>query len=219
MTGGADTGRRGPFSWARLAAEESGAVLIEFAVVVSLFFFLFYTLLDFGRLSYSQVLAEKAAQVAARIAIVRPPACGGVPETHARGTVDSGTTPPRYGTACSAGTGVCADVEPTSCQGVASNATASEIWARIAPFVPPDAEIGALQFTYTYDQSMGFLGGPYTPIVTVDLNLPDFQFISPLGAIATAAGATNTGTLGSDIAYTTFSVSLPAEDLAAGESG
>lgn len=200
-------------------ADQSGAVLVEFAIVVSLFFFLFYTALDFGRLSYTHVLAQKAAQLAARTAIVRPPACMGVPAIHVRGTVSGGTIPPRYGTACNSDPNVCASVAIISCVGAATNATASEIWGRINAFLPADATIASLQFSYSYDADIGFLGGPYTPIVTVDLNLPDFQFISPLGALAGAAGAANVGSLGSDITYFSFSVSLPAEDLAMGESG
>ena len=56
--------------------DTSGGVLVEFALVVSLFLFLFAALLDFGRLSYSGVTAQSAAQIAARLAIVRP---GGLP--------------------------------------------------------------------------------------------------------------------------------------------
>lgn len=199
--------------------DQSGAVMVEFAIIVSLFFFLFYSAMDFGRLSYNNVLAQKAAQLAARTAIVRPPACAGVPDTNNRGTVPSGTIPPRYGTACNAGANVCASVPTATCAGVATNPTANEIWARVNAFLPADATIAVLQFTYSFDADLGFLGGPYTPIVTVELNLPDFEFISPLGALAVAAGASSAGSLGSDITYSNFSVSLPAEDLAMGESG
>lgn len=203
----------------RFARDERGAVLVEFAVVVSLFFFLFYTMLDFGRLSYNDVLAQKASQMAARIAIVRPAACTGVPEIHQRGTVPNGTEAPRYGTACKDASYVCKPEPTVVCTGAATNPTSSEIWTRIAPLLPSNASIGNLQISYSYDQNLGFLGGPYTPVVTVELNLPDFQFISPLGALAGAAGATNTGNLGNDIAFSSFSVSLPAEDLALGENG
>lgn len=203
----------------RFGAAEHGAVLVEFALVISLFFFLFYTLIDFGRLNSVNVMAQTASQIAARVAIVRPPACAGVPETHVRGTVPSGTTAPRYGESCKTGPTVCAAVATISCAGDAANATASEIWTRVQSLLPPGTAIGALSFSYSYDSNLGFLGGPYTPVVTVSLDLPDFQFISPLGALAGAAGATNTGTLGNPIAYSNFSVSLPAEDLASGENG
>jgi len=204
-------GRRLMVAW----REQSGGVLVEFALVVSLFLFLFAALLDFGRLSYSGVTAQSAAQIAARIAIVRPPACPGVPQTHQRGTAAS---KPRFGTSCSAANGVCASVTAVSCEGSATNPTASEIWSRINPLLPFGTTIDALEFSYTFDPNIGFLGGPYTPIVTVELDLDDFQFVSPLAALANAAGASNSA-LGSTATYSDFSVSLPAEDLAEGESG
>ena len=194
--------------------DQSGAVLVEFAIVISLFMFLFAALLDFGRLSYSGVTAQSAAQIAARVAIVRPPACVGVPETHERGA----DTTYRYGTSCSAAADVCSSVATISCAGVATNATALEIWGRINALLPVNSTIDMIQFSYSVDQNLGFLGGPYTPMVTVELNLDDFQFASPLAALANAAGATNSA-LPSSTGYSSFSVSLPAEDLAAGESG
>ena len=194
---------------------QDGGVLVEFALIVSLFLFLFMSLLDFGRLSYSVVNAQKASQLATRIAIVRPPACPGVPTTHQRGTSPSS---PRFGTSCSASAGVCDDPQTPPCAGDASNPTASEIWTRISPLLPPNATIDNLRFHYDFNSNLGFLGGPYTPVVTVELNLDDFQFVSPLGALANAAGATNS-TISSTVGYSNFSVSLPAEDLAIGESG
>ncbi|CUH42753.1 TadE/TadG family type IV pilus assembly protein [Ruegeria atlantica] len=198
--------------------DQSGGVLVEFAVVVSLFFFLFLSLLDFGRLSYSSVNAQKAAQMAARIAIVRPPACNyspPLPTEHQRGT---SPLSPRFGTACSDSVGVCENPNYSSCAGDATNATASEIWGRISPLLPPSASIDDLEFHYDFNSNLGFLGGPYTPMVTVNLNLDDFRFVSPMAALANAAGATSS-TLSSTAGYSNFSVSLPAEDLAQGESG
>ncbi len=194
---------------------QEGGVLVEFALVISLFLFLFMSLLDFGRLSYSGVNAQKAAQLAARIAVVRPPVCAGVPQTHVRGT---SPLSPRFGTSCSASAGVCDDPQTPPCPGVATNPTASEIWTRVSPLLPPSATIDNLQFHYDFNSNLGFLGGPYTPMVTVELNLNDFQFVSPLAALANAAGATNS-TISSTAGYSNFSVSLPAEDLALGESG
>jgi len=197
------------------ATGESGGVLVEFALVVSLFLFLFSALLDFGRLSYSGVQIQKGAQMAARIAVVRPAACTGVPDIHERGT---STLAPRFGTSCSAQAGVCAAVATVSCAGSAENPTALEIWNSVNNFLPVGTTIDALQFSYSFDQNLGFLGGPYTPMVTVELNLADFQFVSPLAALANAAGASGS-TIASSAGYSNFSVSLPAEDLASGESG
>lgn len=195
--------------------DQSGGVLVEFAIVVSVFLFLFAALLDFGRLSYSSVTAQTAAQIAARVAVARAPACMGVPETHMRGAASPA---PRFGTSCSATTGVCASVATISCAGSAANATASQIWARVNALLPAGATIDMIQFSYSFDSNLGFLGGPYTPMVTVELNLNDFQFASPLAALANAAGASNSS-LPSAKSYSSFSVSLPAEDLAEGEAG
>jgi hypothetical protein len=199
----------------RVARDESGAALVEFALVVILFFFLFFTLIDFGRLGSSYALAEKAAQIAARTAIVRPPACAGVPERHVRPST-TGTNPPRFGTSCRTAGDVCATMATVSCVGDAANPTASQVWARIQALLPPDAGIGDVRFEYRYDSNLGFLGGPYTPVVTVEITPPDFQFISPLGAMAAALGG---GFNDSPSTYGGFSVSLPAEDLANGEAG
>ncbi len=207
--------RRNLRAWMRC---ECGAVLVEFAVVISLFFFLFFGLLDFGRLIYSVALAEKATYLAARTAVVRPPACAGVPDRHASGTVPGGVIAPRFGTSCSVAAYVCAAQATVSCAGSAANPTAQAIWTNVAPLLPPGSAISVLQFTYEFDANLGFLGGPYTPMVTVQINLPDFQYISPLGAIANAAGANNS-TLGGTSTYPGFNVSLPGEDLAQGNAG
>lgn len=201
----------------RLIADESGAALVEFALVALLFFFLFFSLIDFGRLGGSYVMAEKAVQLAARTAAVRPPACAGVPARHARPS-DPGTTPPRFGTSCRAGANVCAVVATVSCPGDAGNPTAAGIWARIEPLLPSDATIDNMRFEYRFDPNLGFLGGPYTPMVTVEITPPDFQFVSPLGAMAVALGGSGTG-FGPFSPYAGFSVSLPGEDLANGEEG
>ena len=194
--------------------DQSGGVLIEFALVVAVFLFLFAALLDFGRLSYSGVTAQNASQLAARIAAVRPPACAGLPLTNQRGP---STLNLRFGTSCSAAAGVCSSVPTISCTGDAANPTAAEIWGRVNPLLPIGSTIDMLQFTYSYDSNIGFLGGPYSPMLTVELALDDFQFVSPLAALANAAGATNSS-LGTAANYSSFSVSLPAEDLATGES-
>ena len=201
----------------RFGDDESGAALVEFALVMLLFFFLFFSLIDFGRWGSSRVTIEKATQIAARIAAVRPPACAGVPERHER-PATVGANPPRFGTSCRFAADVCKAVAAVSCAGAAGNTTASEIWARIQPLLPPDAAIGDLRFEYRFDQNLGFLGGPYTPMVTVDFTPPDFQFTSPLGAMALALGGAGGG-LGTARPYGAFSVSLPAEDLANGEDG
>jgi len=124
------------------------------------------------------------------------------------------------GTSCRTAGYICAPVATVTCTGSATNATANEVWNRISPLLPPDATIGDIRFSYAFDPNLGFLGGPYTPMVTVDIDLPDFTFVSPIGLLAVAAsGGTGTSTLGASVQFADFSVSLPGEDLNSGENG
>ena len=127
----------------RWPRDEKAGVLVEFAIVVSLFLFMMFSVIDFGRLAFSHVTAEKAVQIAARRAIVRPPACAGVPERYSRGVVPGGTPAPRFGTSCRTASYVCAPVATVSCAGSAANPTAQEIWTQISPLLPSNATLCA----------------------------------------------------------------------------
>ena len=207
----------------RFAADESGTTLVELAMVLPLFFLLFFGLIDYGRLSWHWVGAEKATALAARIATVRGPACPGVPDSYVRGSA----TGAQFGTNCNAGTGICRVPAEVTCVGSASNATATEIWGRIAPLLPTDATIANLRFRYTPDadttdgvtQQIGFLGGPYVPTVTVELTDLTFRFATPLAALADLASGIPGSAISNTIAIPTMSVSLPCEDLAVGTHG
>lgn len=202
----------------KFGRNQAGTAMVEFAVVMLLFFLLFFSAIDFGRLGGTIVMIEKATNLAARTAIVRPPVCAGVPETNTRGTA---TTQPRMGTSCRINNGsgsTCANPGTFSCQGVATNAVAQEVWTRIQPLLPADVTIANLRFEYRFDDQLGFLGGPYTPMVTVEISPPDFVFVSPVAGLAASLGA-NTGGWNGTRPYRTFSVSLPAEDLAQGTAG
>ena len=61
----------------RFAGDEDGATLVEFAIVLAIFMFIFFGLIDFARLGFSNVLAEKATEKAVRMAVVRPAICDG----------------------------------------------------------------------------------------------------------------------------------------------
>lgn len=197
--------------------DEGGATLVEFGLVISLFLLLFFGLIDFGRLAFHIVATERAMSVAARVAAVRPPACAGVPATNIR-PLDAATTP-EFGTSCGAGGAICADAGTVSCAGNAANATATEVWGLVRRSLPSDATIDELAFSYAYDPHLGFLGGPYVPVVTVDLQNVNFDFVTPLGALAQLAGAPVLPGLGADLTLPGMSVSLPGEDLAQGENG
>lgn len=203
----------------RFLRDDSGTTLVEFGLVISLFLLIFFGLIDFGRLAFHFVNAERAMYVAARVAAVRPAVCAGVPDSNERGTVPIGTTPPRFGTLCSAGATVCVDPNILPCPGVATNATATEIWNIVQGTLPNDATIANLLFTYSFDSNLGFLGGPYIPVVTVELQNLDFEFISPLAALVALSGGVAPAGLGANIPFPSMSTSLPGEDLAMGTEG
>lgn len=199
--------------------DESGTTLVELAVVLPVFLLVFLGLIDFGRLGQEYVMAEKAMQLAVRTAVVRPAACPGVPNVNLRGAVPVNTIPPRFGTMCAAGATVCVNPGTISCAGNLTNATVAEIWAGVSPILPIHATPANLQFTYAFDSNLGFLGGPYVPIVTVEITNLGFNFVTPLGALAGMTGANTAAMPASTIPFPAMSVSLPAEDLSLGENG
>ena len=198
----------------RFRRTEDGASLVEFSLVVLLFLFLLFAIIDFGRLANAWVGANKATQIAARIAAVRPPVCAGVPAVNSRGTL----TTPNFGSLCRAGAGTCENPGDFICPGTLASGTASEIFTAVRPLLPPGTQIENLQFAYTYDPNLGFLGGPYVPMVTVELNGVDFVFVSQLGQFIRFLTG-NASALGSDLTIPGMSVSLPGEDLAQGTGG
>lgn len=202
----------------RFLAREDGATLVEMAFAIPLFLLLFFGMIDYGRMSFHYVTVEKSLHVAARIAAVRPPACAGVPEFIGRGT-STATPPADFGTSCGAAPNICADPGLITCAGAATNATASEIWNIVSGAFPNDATVANLSFQYASDQNLGFLGGPYVPVVTVEVQNLGFEFVSPLGALVGLTGGTAPAGLGADINFPSLSVSMPGEDLALGDEG
>lgn len=201
-----------------LLRDDRGASLVEFAIVLPLFLLIFFALIDFGLLGYRMVAADKAAQMAGRIAAVRLPACGaGTPfPPYARA---AGSTS-KFGTYCRKG-GVCAapNIDPTllECNGAAGNPTVDEIMTRVQVLLP-GATAADLHFKYDYDPNLGFLGGPFVPRVTTTIHGLTYKFVSPLGALINLAARTSGLTLGDHIPLPSMSVSFPGEDLAEGEN-
>jgi hypothetical protein len=104
------------------------------------------------------------------------------------------------------------------------NETSVEIWRRIAPLLPNDATIANLRFTYSATagdsaSQIGFLGGPYVPTVTVELEGLKFRFATPLSGLADLARGAAGSTISNTIAIPAMSVSMPGEDLALGADG
>ena len=199
------------------ARDDSGSTLVEFAIVMPLFLLILFGLIDFGRMGFEYVMANKAVQLAARVAVTRPPACSGVATINARGT--SVTTPPAiFGTNCRAGANICAAPVTIACTGNVSNPTVAEIWGSLSPLMPTGSSAANLRFSYAHTPELGFLGGPYVPMVTVGIQNLNFQFITPLDALAAVAGSPGSGLPGT-LPFPALSVTLPAEDLALGEAG
>lgn len=223
---------------------EDGASLIEYSIVLALFLLVFFGMIDFGRLGFNWVMTEKAMQRAARIATVRPPVCANVPEIH-----EFGSTGARYGTLCRVGPGTCDPVPERACilmdntayatvdtqakcdaLNANTSTTAQEIWCILQPILPGNAAPDNIRVSYAFDQNLGFLGGPYTPMVEVSIVTTtntvangdplDFTFLTPLGGLAALAGGVANGVdVGNTMPFPDMSVSLPGEDLNHGSNG
>lgn len=189
------------------ARDTSGAFLPEFSVTILVFLSVLFGLIFFGRMAYGFVMVEKAVQVAARIAAVRPPVCAGVPVIHEPASNFE------FGTRCiweeTVGTPVCADGGTQTCSGATV-----EIWNRIAMLMPTGSTPANLSFTYDFDHRLGFLGGPYVPMVTVELTGLQIGSVMFPGFVQFLTGANN-----STLPFPAVSSSMPGEDLAQGTDG
>ncbi|WP_170790679.1 TadE/TadG family type IV pilus assembly protein [Ruegeria lacuscaerulensis] len=199
-----------------VARNQRGAALVELAIVIPLFLFLIFGVVDYGRLYWSTTAAQKAMHTAARLATVGPPQCGALPATHTL----SGGAPAntRFGALCRNG-GICAVPNlPAPCTLDTSTPYGARIWNQIGPLLPPGTDPQNVQFTYSHDTRLGFLGGPYTPVVTADLINVDFNFVMPLAGLAALASGNPavTSNTPNSISLPAMSTSVPAEDLAVG---
>lgn len=200
----------------RFARDEDGATLVELAIVLPVYLLLFFGLIDFCRIGFSYVMAGKATERAVRLAVVRPPLCPDVPTVNLRGTNASGDIP--FGAACNLDQNVCQTVAMQSCSFDSQNAVAGAIWTEVQPLMPTNATPQNLLIRYEHSPDMGFLGGPYTPVVTVEIQNLNFEFVTPLGALIALAGATGFQSVGTDYAFPSMSSSLPAEALFDGDT-
>ncbi|QJF51800.1 TadE/TadG family type IV pilus assembly protein [Roseobacter ponti] len=200
--------------------DENGSTMIEYAVVLPLFLLLLLGIVDFGRYGFDYIMTKKAMERGTRVIAVRNPVCPGVPNTHNRAPAQSGVTPPAFGTSCSVA-GICENPGTISCSLNATDGGAGqEIWARISAVMPSTVIAEDVTVTYAYNSSLGFLGGPYVPEVTVELTGAQFEFVTPLGGLATlATGIANPGVPEGLVPFPSISVTMPGEDLALGNNG
>jgi len=212
----------------RFARDCGGATIIELAVILPILLLLVLGIVEFGRLGYQETVGHKATDLAVRTAAVRPSACDGVageidlPDVYA----PPQNAAPRFGTLCRVptnGNATCAPVATQSCtlqQAIAAgNPTAQEIWRTVAPLLPGAASPANVEISYDFDGQLGFLGGPYTPIITAEIVNLNFQFVTPLGALAALAGSGGNNQIANTIPFPSMSASLPAEDLGQGLGG
>lgn len=199
--------------FANVMADDDGATLVEFSVVLGIFLFLIFGIIDFARLGFSNVLAEKATEAAVRMAVVRPVICEGVPVINRRGLIGTLSLDLPNGSRCTERANLCVTPTTVRCRGSVDQPQAAEIWAQIRGLMPVNASIENLEFSYAYDQNLNRVGARYAPVVTVEIVNLDFDFISPLGALARLAGVSGESSLGKSFTFPAMSASLPAEDL------
>ena len=197
----------------RLRRDDEGSTLVEYGIVLGLFLFLIFGLIDFSRLGFSYVMAQKATERAVRQAVVMDPVCSGLPDNNLRGILSGTTADLKFGASCSIDASLCVNVTTVSCTGSTESTSASAIWDEVSPLMPTNAGPANLEFTYRFDPNLGFLGGPYTPLVTVEIINLNFEFVTPLGGLAALAGASNANTIGNDFEFPDMSASLPSEAL------
>lgn len=206
----------------RFGRDASGAALVEFAIVLPLLLLLIFAAFDFGRLFWLESAARKAADMAVRVAAVRAPLCPGVPRFH---TIDPAAAvapdgPPRYGTLCREG-GICADGGVQTCtldaaSGPGAAATRDEIRGIVSALLPGIATPANLRITYTHDARLGFLGGPYTPVISAEFVDLEVSFVTPLGRLTGIASRQATGGMSDTVRFPSMYAALPAEDLGHG---
>ncbi len=196
--------------------DDAGSILVEFALVLPLFLILLFAILDFGQIYLRWILAEKATHLAVRLAVVRPPLCAGVPIFNDRAFGASRTIP--FGSSCTEVQGLCANPGTISCSGAqAIGDGLDDIIARIGFFLPAAVQADDIRLTYSF-ADLGFLGGPYVPLVSVELDGDvEVPFITPLGPLLQTFYGGGTGL--DNPLMPTMRATLPAEDLIEGGPG
>ena len=191
--------------------DDRGGPLAEFALVIGLLFVVGIFAFEMTRFFTQAAMAEYATHLAVRIAAVRPPVCAGVPDFNERA---NGSTA-RFGTMCSDPSAPCAAVATQTCAGVAGNAVVDEIFGTIQPLLPSGATPANLQFQYE-PTNLGFLGGPYVPMTSVNLQNLQHQFILPIGQLFAPWGGAGGNAA---VPLGPLTATMPGEDLNVGTGG
>ncbi len=175
--------------------DEGGGPLAEFTLVIFLLMSMTMALVDFSRAVWQWNAAQKATQVAARIAVVRDPLylpikyhfdCDPQPPAAVLGELclDNDADPPSVRPKCDFGTVVCNQL---GCDGQAYEPDQAQQFAEIHNamlLAYPYLENDEVSITYTPTE-LGFVGKPGGPIVEVaaEISGDSFQFfgLMPMG--------------------------------------
>ncbi len=210
---------------------EDGTTLVELAMAVSLFLLVLFGTIDFARFYFHYVASEKAIGSAARIAAVRPVVCSATPATfNTRGSAPADAVLPEFGASCgdalfdadgnATGGNICA-ATAYSCTLAAApgdSDTVDELWRMVRGSLPPGAARDNIRVSYAFDPGLNFLGGPYVPNVSVEIEDLDFNFISPIGQLTMLSGGADPN-FDKSPPFPSLSATVPGEDLASGEDG
>jgi hypothetical protein len=194
-----------------LLRDERGGPLAEFALVIGLLFVFAILVFEVSRFYMRAAMAEYATHLAVRVASVRPAICPGVPDANER----AGGSTARFGTMCSDPSAPCAAITTQTCAAVGGNAVSDEIFGLVQPLLPAGATPANLQFSYEAS-GLGFLGGPYVPLVSVSLQNLEHDFIMPLGELFAPWGG---GGGAGSVPLGPLTATMPGEDLNVGTGG
>src|SRR5919106_1046844 len=164
----------------RLTTDDRGAAIAEFMLGLVPLVLALAIIFEFGRAFWSHQAVIKGVRDATRFLtrVENPsdPSAQAVAQSllltsqQGPGGVQrwaSGSTA-RFGTMCSDPSAPCAAVATQTCTGAAGNAVVDEIFGTIQPLLPTDATPANLQFHYE-STGLGFLGGPYVPMTSINL--------------------------------------------------
>jgi hypothetical protein len=156
-------------AWKRFSSDQRGVAMLEFAVVAPLFFALFLGIMETGLAFYWWKSTEKAAQLGARMAIVRDAASEDLPATN---VLASGAT---LGQPCRLDPSPCEDFGIVECTGAGCTGAGFDmIIDRMRSVFPPiEPENVTVRYAYV---GLGYAGGPAVPAVSVTVSGVEFPF-------------------------------------------
>lgn len=181
----------------KIIRDDRGASMVEFSIIVSLFFVVLFGLIEFSLALYQWNSATKAVQLGARLAAVSSPVWNQLSDMSlVGGTETLGDPVPAYTVECVGSTSACTCIAGARCSGTNTYNNAAMnvlVYGRDAnvacgnvgaggflgmcdvynPITPANVKV-------TYENSgLGFLGHPAgtVPTITVEVTGMSYQFI------------------------------------------